>query len=59
MGAGAMGRIAARDLVDSASAGTAIVVADIDRRVADDVVASLPRRRTVRVVGRRVDAVIR
>jgi lysine 6-dehydrogenase len=56
MGAGAMGRIAARDLVDSASAGTAIVVADIDRRVADDVVASLPRRRTVRVVGRRVDA---
>ena len=51
-----MGRIIGRDLVDSAPAGTAIVVADVDRHVADDVVASLPSRRDVRVLSARVNA---
>jgi saccharopine dehydrogenase (NAD+, L-lysine-forming) len=50
-----MGRITARDLAESAPAGTRIVVADVDRRAADAVVTTLPRR-TLHIVSARADA---
>jgi saccharopine dehydrogenase-like NADP-dependent oxidoreductase len=48
-GAGAMGRIVVRDLTESASRDTRIIVADRDRSAAQRIARGLPRR--VRVVG--------
>ena len=51
-----MGRIAARDLAETAPGGSRVVVADADARVASRVVRSLPRRRGIVVQSASVDA---
>jgi saccharopine dehydrogenase (NAD+, L-lysine-forming) len=56
LGGGAMGRITARDLAESAPAGTTVVVADGERQAACDVVDALPRRRPLAFVAARADA---
>ena len=56
LGAGAMGRITIRDLVETAADGTTVVVADYDRAAADAALASLPQRRGITVVAARADA---
>lgn len=56
LGAGAMGRITARDLAETAPAGTSVVIADVDRRLAVAVAASLLQRREVAVTAARADA---
>jgi saccharopine dehydrogenase-like NADP-dependent oxidoreductase len=56
LGAGAMGRITARDLVETAPRPATVVIADRDRRVAADVVDGLPRRRGITVAAARADA---
>jgi hypothetical protein len=42
-----MGRIAARDLVETVQSGSIVVIADADARVAARVARSLPKRRGV------------
>lgn len=57
LGAGAMGRIVVRDLVETAPAGTTVVVADVNERLARDVAGAARRlRRPVRVRAARADA---
>lgn len=55
-GAGAMGRITVRDLVETAPPEVAIVLADRDRAAADAVIRALPARRRRRVRFVAVDA---
>lgn len=55
-GAGAMGRITVRDLVETAPPDVAIVLADRDRAAADAVIRALPARRRRRVRFVAVDA---
>jgi saccharopine dehydrogenase-like NADP-dependent oxidoreductase len=56
LGAGAMGRIAARDLAETAPNGSSVVIADADAKVAARVTRSLPRRRSVAIRSASVDA---
>jgi len=56
LGAGAMGRIAARDLTDTASSGSVLIIADVNLGVAAKVARSLPHSRRVRIRSARADA---
>ena len=56
LGAGAMGRIAARDLAETAPHGSTVVIADADANVAARVTRSLPRSRRVVLQSASIDA---
>jgi len=56
LGAGAMGRITVRDLVETAPIGTRVVIADADVAAAAAVARSLPRRSRSAVTTARADA---
>jgi saccharopine dehydrogenase-like NADP-dependent oxidoreductase len=56
LGAGAMGRITARDLAETAPNGSTVVIADADANVAARVTSSLPRSRHLVLRSASVDA---
>jgi len=56
LGAGAMGRIAARDLVETLPNGSRLMIADASANVASSVARSLPRHRLIDVRSAPVDA---
>ena len=56
LGAGAMGRIAARDLVETLPNGSRVMIADANANVASSVARSLPRHRRIDVRSAPVDA---